>query len=290
MALANYSRVLLLDIEHITEYLKKRGESMGVKITSEEIKEHYYFYDVKIKKMGDYTEITQYSEKLRALKKGAVSPYQNKLKDLKRKNKGDGVIRDDSLNRSFGRLMDLSLTNHDIFTTFITLTFAENITDLDYANKKFHAWTSNVRKVFPGFKYLGVPEFQKRGAVHYHLMTNLNLDSDIIVVQENHENMYDVKYWPHGFSSVFDLTLTDDDFSVALYLSKYFYKDIDNRLLGRRNISASQNLKEPDIYKFESDEVEKINKFIEGKKKVKEKSITPASEYAPNLILISTYK
>lgn len=263
---------------------------MGVGITSEEIIKKYDIYDIKVKQMGDYIEITQYSEMLMSLKKGCSSPYQAKHRDFKRKDKGDGVIRSDSLNRSFGRLMDLSLTNHDLFTTFITLTFKENITDLTFANKKFNEWTSNIKKVFPNFKYLGVPEFQKRGAVHYHLMTNLQVDNNLIVLQKDKTNMYDVKYWPHGFSSVFDLKLTDDNFSVALYLSKYFYKDIDNRLFGRRKILASQNLKEPDIYKFDSVEVEKINKFIEGKQKLKEKVITPANDYAPNLILISTYK
>ena len=250
----------------------------------------YDLYDVKVKVMGNYTEITQYSDSLKKLKTGKESPFKMR-KNYEKSEKGSGEIRTDSLNRSFARLMDLSLTNHDKFKTFITLTFKENISDLSFANKQFNYWANNVRKVFPNFKYLGVPEFQKRGAVHYHLMTNLEVDTDLVPLQKyGLEKMYDVKYWKHGFSSVFDLKLTDDNFSVALYLSKYFYKDIDNRLFGRRKILASRNLSEPNIYTFDSKEIEKINEFVQGKTLQKEKSYTPASVYAPDTVLIRTYK
>lgn len=239
--------------------------------------------------MGDYTEITQYSDSLKILKDGKESPV-NSRKSYDKTEKGNGEIRNDSLNRSFSRLMDLSLCNHKEFTTFLTLTFADNVTDLTWANKQFNYWANNIRKVFPGFKYLGVPEFQKRGAVHYHLMTNLKVNTELVSLQKNQEEMYDVKYWSHGFSSVFNLELADDNFSVALYLSKYFYKDIDNRLFGRRKILASRNLNQPDIYKFDSNEIEKINSFVEGKFLEKEKSYTPASVYAPDTVVIRTYK
>lgn len=254
-----------------------------------DFKEYYNLYDVKVKVMGDLVEVFEYSDPIKVLKDGKSEPFK-KRKSYKKSEKGTGEIRADSLNRSFSRLMDLAITNHKEFKTFITLTFADNVTDLDFANDKFRAWTTNVRKSYSDFKYLGVPEFQKRGAVHYHLMTNLDLKSEIIELQENHVNMYDVKYWSHGFTSVFDLKLADDNFSVALYMSKYFWKDIDNRLFGRRKILASRNLKNPDILKVDSNEIAKIDKYIKNRQLEKQKTVINSNDYGPKKITISTYK
>ena len=63
---------------------------------------------------------------------------------------------------------------------FLTLTFAENVTDIDYANKKFSYYVDQVRRVYKDFRYLCIPEFQKRGAVHYHLLTNIDVDSELV--------------------------------------------------------------------------------------------------------------
>ena len=254
-----------------------------------DFKEYYNLYDVKVKVMGDLVEVFEYSDPIKVLKEGKSEPIK-KRKSYTKAEKGTGDIRTDSLNRSFSRLMDLAITNHKDFKTFITLTFKENITDLDFANYEFKKWIQRVKYNFNDFKYLGVPEFQKRGAVHYHLMTNLDLKSEIIELQENHVNMYDVKFWEHGFTSVFDLNLTDDNFSVALYMAKYFWKDIDNRLFGRRKILASRNLKNPDIIKFDSKEIEKIDKYIKNKQLEKQKTVINSSDYCPKKITISTYK
>lgn len=253
----------------------------------------YDIYDIKIKKMGDYTEIIKYSKKLMRLKSGlSLSDEDKTILALNRasksdNNKSDNIIRMDSISRSYNRLLSLSMTNSKYFKSFITLTFKENITNLTFANKKFNIWVSNIRKLFPDFLYLGVPEFQKRGAVHYHLMSNLDpkIHNNIIMLQKNKNDMYDVKYWSHGFSSVFDLSLSDSNFSVALYLSKYFYKDIDNRLFGRNKILKSNNLIEPTIELINSntDEIDKINLFVSNMELVKEKEIQSDKPYIPNI-------
>ncbi len=57
---------------------------------------------------------------------------------------------------------------------FLTLTFAENVTDIPTANYQFKLFRQKLQR-FLGrkFKYLGVIEFQERGAVHYHLMLDI---------------------------------------------------------------------------------------------------------------------
>lgn len=251
--------------------------------------EFYELYDVRLKVYGDRVEVTQYSSSIGLIKEEFKSLNN---RSYKKKEKGTGTIREDSLNRSYSNLIDLAIMNHKDFKSFITLTFSENITDLTFANSEFNKWTTKVKRVFKDFSYLCVPEFQKRGAVHYHLMTNLDtsVHDNIISLQDGTDNMYDVKYWNNGFTSVFDLKLTDDNFSVALYLGKYFWKDIDSRLFGRRKIMSSRNLKKPEVLKFDSKEVEKLEKYLNGKKLLKpKKTIVNGSDYGPDVLVISTY-
>lgn len=51
----------------------------------------------------------------------------------------------------------------------MTLTFRENVTDYDVALKVFAYFGQLMRKRFPNWEYVAVPELQKRGAYHFHL-------------------------------------------------------------------------------------------------------------------------
>lgn len=158
-----------------------------------------------------------------------------------------GSCRLDNLSRSRKLVIDLAYENQAIWKSFLTLTFSENIKDIDFANKCFNCWLTSIRQSFVDFAYLCVPEFQKRGAVHYHLLSNLEVGGDLLPVQNNKKNMYDVKYWSYGFTSAFDLRLADDRFNVSLYVCKYLYKDIDDRLFGRKKVMHSRNLNLPKV-------------------------------------------
>ena len=158
-----------------------------------------------------------------------------------------GSCRFDNLFRSRKLVIDLSYENKDLWKSFLTLTFAENVKDIDYANQCFNSWLTLIRRVFSDFAYLCVPEFQKRGAVHYHLLSNLEVGGEFLPLQNEKKKMYDVKYWKYGFTSAFDLKLADDRFNVSLYVCKYLYKDIDSRLFGRKKIMHSRNLNLPKV-------------------------------------------
>lgn len=243
-------------------------------------------YNVKIKEYKDgRIKIFEYDRDIYSLENNSSSELKREvIKQFKSRN--SGVITENNLNRSYAILIDLALQNYDSFKTFITLTFKENITDLTVANKSFANWTRQIKRQFNDFKYLGVPEFQKRGAVHYHLMTNLEINSDLITLQKDKSNMFDVKYWNNGFSSVFDLSLTNEHFSVASYLTKYFYKDIDNRLFGRKKVLSSRNLDKPNEKRLQNSSKEYQNyiKYIEKyKKEIKKRDITSTTSYIPNI-------
>lgn len=171
--------------------------------------------------------------------------------------------------------------NADIWESFITLTFKENLKDISIANKKFNSFVSNVRKKKKDFKYIAVPEFQKRGAVHYHLLSNLSKDdTDIIIKQKNtkeSDNFYDVKYWNKGFSAV-DF-IKNDYKKIFSYISKYMTKDIDNRLFGKKRYFFSLNLNQPKIDYLNLDNPKDFDYFLDL---TSENNIEYQSEYIDN--------
>lgn len=173
--------------------------------------------------------------------------------------------------RSKFQLQRLVKANEPDFKTFITLTFAENIKSIEQANIMFDNWRRSIKRVKPEFKYVCVPEFQKRGAVHYHLLTNLDIKSDINIIelQKGKEKMYDVKYWNKGFSSVFNL----ENMNVVGYITKYMNKNIDNRLFGKRRYLYSRNLIQPVTSYIDLSNIYEFKQYIEilGYDKIYEK-------------------
>lgn len=165
----------------------------------------------------------------------------------KKEHEKYGNCRIDNLSRSRKLVIDLAYENQKIWKSFLTLTFADNVKDIDYANQCFNSWLTLIRRGFSDFAYLCVPEFQKRGAVHYHLLSNLEVGGEFLPIQNDKKKMYDVKFWKYGFTSAFDLKLADDRFNVSLYVCKYLYKDIDFRLFGRKKIMHSRNLNLPKV-------------------------------------------
>ena len=171
------------------------------------------------------------------------------------KNNDLKVIAPKNINRSKLKCQRLAKCNSNDWQTFITLTFKENITDIDFANKQLHKFFSSVRRFFKDFKYLCVPEFMKNGRVHYHLLTNIPANSDIIPKRKplklwnkdlkkyKRIDYYDIKYWNYGFSSA---EIVEGDIKkIVGYISKYMTKDIDNRLFFKNRYLYSQNLFKP---------------------------------------------
>lgn len=228
--------------------------------------------NIKIIKLGDYIQVYKYSEPIYKKDKNLeTNKIEQRIKselkinklfkintnivsntDLKKTEKKQ-VIEKRNIIRSKLNLQRLIKANELEFTTFITLTFAENILDIKKANKIFNNWRRQILRQKKDFKYVCVPEFQKRGAVHYHLLTNLDIEKDpnIIIPQQGKKNQYDVRYWTHGFSSVFSMK----NINVVGYLSKYMTKDIDNRLFSQRRYFYSLNLNKPEeiTLNFEND-------------------------------------
>lgn len=119
----------------------------------------------------------------------------------------------------------------------MTLTFAENVTCLDYANKEFKKFIQRLNRFVRldlGIQYAGVIEFQKRGAVHYHIVF-FNLPYI--------KNADLRRIWGHGWVKVNRIKHVDN---LGAYVVKYMSKDLsDDRLRGRKSYLCSQGLERP---------------------------------------------
>ena len=138
---------------------------------------------------------------------------------------------------------------------FFTLTFAENQKDLDYARYEFDKFIKRLKTRYSNFQYIEVVEFQKRGAVHFHILCNL----EYVPVKELAE------IWGNGFVKINRIDNVDN---VGAYMTKYMTKDnVDERLAERKSYSMSKNLHVPEEY-VEEEEVDEILEWLENVKRV----------------------
>lgn len=141
------------------------------------------------------------------------------------------------------RLIDSNLTGRD---SFLTLTFAENVTDVAWANRQFKNFIKRLNYHVNGTKssslrYLAVWERQKRGAVHYHVCLFGIRYVPAYVIED---------VWGHGNIDIRAISDTADGSplnhvsNIGLYVSKYFTKaDAGERC--KHRYFTSRNLVKP---------------------------------------------
>lgn len=241
-------------------------------ITPTNIHKDNKLYNIKIVDCGGYSQVYVYeNRKLKKIKNedlklvNNICNIQENNKDTKLKEVSE--IEERNIIRSKLECQRIAKSNMQDWETFITLTFEENIIDIENANKRFRYFIDKIRRIKKDFKYLCIPEFQKRGAVHYHLLSNIKYDDvALMYTQEDNTKYKHIKYWNDGFTSV--EPLKGDAKKVVGYISKYMTKDIDNRLFGHRRYFYSNNIVKP-TSKFldisNENELELYKKIIQGK-------------------------
>lgn len=124
----------------------------------------------------------------------------------------------ENLRETFNNLTALIRANFDADNEqrqlFVTLTYAENMTDSARLMVDFSAWYKRLKYHCKGHQldYIAVAEPQERGAWHMHVM----LKSDKTLFIDNKETMQPL--WGHGFTDV--QRLKSDD--VGRYYVAYF--------------------------------------------------------------------
>lgn len=187
----------------------------------------------KIIVSGNIIEIYEYEKSIKS--KGGYRMAD----DLEQKDKNykNTVIRRRNQVR---RLVTSNFNSRDC--KFLTLTFKDNVQDLKFANNEFKKFIKRLKfelkKHFDikNFKYVCVIEFQKRGAIHYHMI--LNIPWFPLAKIE--------KCWSNGFVFIEDIENCDN---VGAYLIKYMTKEnADERLQGQIGYLCSRNLIQPIEY------------------------------------------
>jgi hypothetical protein len=172
----------------------------------------------------------------------------------KRRALAEQEISESSISRTKNTLIRLINANSRMWNMepqFITFTFKENVTDLSTANAVFTNFIKRLNYRYFGTKqsiarYVVVPEFQKRGAVHYHAIF-FNLPP--IDIKEEFKTDEFQHLWGQGFIKIKPM---DNIPNVGLYMTKYMTKDAtDRRLVGRKKYFSSRHLLKPDVISYE---------------------------------------
>ncbi len=142
--------------------------------------------------------------------------------------------------RNFKRLVEANLDGSK--PLLLSLTYKENMKNIKKGYKDLKLFIQSLRyKYGRGFRYIAVPEFQKRGAVHFHMLV---WDLSITAGQER-EGRVLADMWEKGFV---DAKETDGNKKIAGYLAKYMAKAFtDKNLKNQKSYVSSRNVKRPVI-------------------------------------------
>jgi len=197
----------------------------------------------KITVSGHYLEIKEYEKTINKVRR---------FKAKKRTYKSDRGLRfnsPSSISRKKQNFLRLVRSNLDGVNApaLFTLTMFEVVT-IRSAYKAFLVFIRRLRKRFKkSFRYITVPEFQERGAVHFHMMIwGLPVES---IINERGNRFYQ-SLWQRGFV---DCIPTDGSIKIAGYLAKYLSKSLsDDRLYSEKAYRASGNILRPVQLPFNS--------------------------------------
>ena len=204
----------------------------------------------KIIQSGDIIEIYEYEE-------GYLKGYQ--LTDSEKEKLGRKSEKSDNYEehrkqvlqrakKNLRRLINANVGQYgkEFTAKFLTLTFKENVQDIEQANYEFQKFIKRLNYYCFGtkkanLKYTCVVEFQKRGAIHYH----------VIIYNMPYVKANDIaNVWGNGFIKINKI---DDIDNVGAYVSEYLGQaekgqghDIeDDRLQGKKSYFSSKGLFKP---------------------------------------------
>lgn len=192
------------------------------------------YYGQKLVLSGDFLELYKYDTiQNRGYKKQKIPlplDSDEKSESEKKQEKKERTMF--SINRTRTLIRRIINSNKDL-EKFVTLTFKENLKDIQQANRIFSKFIMRLKYKYPELKYLAVIEFQKRGAVHYHFLSNLPYVSNNILSE----------IWGNGFVKINEIKHVDN---IGAYVCKYLQKDVfDERMSGQKKYFCSKNCIKP---------------------------------------------
>ncbi|MGD0232711.1 MAG: hypothetical protein ABSC19_20555 [Syntrophorhabdales bacterium] len=213
--------------------------------TSQLTKKVLKTYSAKCVISGDHADIYEYHRSRTGAKPGKHTGAEE---PRKKEPRLDNIFR---ATREVRRLINCNAGPHSAEKRgdkFLTLTFAENMTDIQQANRHFHNFAKKLHYRYGAFKYLGVPQIQwkryEKYAVkvwHYHVAV---FGLPYVPQKEL------VETWGHGTVSIEAMECYDNPGS---YMARYMVKDFTGEeLVGHRRFFTSRGLYRPEETRAES--------------------------------------
>lgn len=163
-------------------------------------------------------------------------------------SQGSPIRRADNLYRARRTIRRIIFANQSAWLSeikFFTFTFKKNVKTISEANKEWSKYTKRLnrslqKRGFSSAKYLAVIEFQKRGAIHFHVLY-FNLP------RLSPQGINVATLWGKGFVHAKGLREVR---SAGSYVCKYLQKQtLDKRLSGEKAFFTSRGLIKPIEYK-----------------------------------------
>lgn len=241
---------------------------------------NYTVYKAYKKKGVDYIKLTKTN-----VSGYAISKAQQMLKDMRYAGQlsKQEFKTQESKYKTRKKIRDILTLNLNINSNFVTLTYKENQMDYKIATREFNNFLTNFNKQHSEkLKYIVIKEHQKRGAIHYHMITF------------NHEKIKWRKYWSHGRVHIQPIQDIQFPEKIANYMVKYLtknkkgYKSVE---VGFRAFGYSRNLEKEEVIELSEEEYYSINKTIYQMSDMDKhglyrnvKSITSKNEFKKNVL------
>jgi hypothetical protein len=213
-------------------------------------------YYKKIIVSGDVAEVYEYENAIiKGFKSNGGRHHQFDTSDENKVINRDRVLS--KAQKEIRRIVNSNFNQWGQTTKFLTLTFSENVTDIDKANYEFKKFRQRLEYRYNiKLKYTVVPELQKRGAVHYHLVL-YNLP--FVPIREIQE------IWSNGITHIEKIEQVDN---VGAYICKYLTKETANSFKGKKCYFNSRGLKKSKEIRNEK-EVDKYCEYLSTSKRLK---------------------
>lgn len=185
------------------------------------------------------------------IRKRRIIEYELQLRNIQ------NIVR--SAHRSREALYDICRCNE--FQYFVTWTFDQGKIDRlndKKVKRKFTQFQNYLRKKFPQMYYVAVPEYHKKGGLHFHLLIGgVTMDELKAVpalskkgrlIFKNGKQIFNVERWKLGYST---LSVIANREASEHYICKYITKQhYDDRFFGKRRYYVSKNIRRPEIEKY----------------------------------------
>jgi len=195
----------------------------------------------KMVRSGNILEVYEYEKAPPQTLWGRQAPRKkNRSKGLmrSRRRRWDNVNR---LRKTFIRLVRSNLGGA-FPPAFVTLTFAHDV-PLSDARRCLTAFGNRMGGAFKGYKHIAVPEFQKRGTIHFHLLA-WGIPKEIIYGERDYRTLQ--HFWTLGYV---DCAPTDGSEALSGYMAKYMSKAmLDERLRDARAYLSFGDVVRPVLY------------------------------------------